>query len=536
MRQELHHYLFLDSWDDRIGKHRLRCARRLCLCCLVYSYADTLLSGSCRHVFRGMTQARAHKLQTSIQRLGDIEHIHTVEPGMIRAFRKYAVPEFSSHGTMRDATVWEWLTVAQHHGLPTRLLDWTHNPMIAAHFVTDRPEDLGTDGAIWCVEPGELNARSEEFRRWNLARPQGAKVLGLFTIEQLEEYCLDNAPRHARPGSRISSLEMFDATQLRCAFLEPPSIDARLVHQQGLFSVLSPEADMEALLLSHPSCARKIIVPAWLKREVRDKLDAIGVSERTLFPGLDGLCTWLRRYYTKARALRMRARWLPALAFLGRAAAGRLMRLRPAALRCAACAAPCFLLSRPRRAMGGSTRAASRPSARASARDSRTRRPCGARRRTLPRKRRAPERRAAAAGHARVEAAPRAREPRAGGAACGRGPVGDAAVGRKGGQAARLAGGGGVRGARVRAALIGGVGRRAVTALRTWDDRCCVERVWFTSANCAQRRRAMRQLPCASSPLAPLTARRSCAQPPRGWRRRARWTGIARRRRAARQR
>ena len=95
---------------------------------------------------------------------------------------------------------------------------------------------------------------------------------------------------------------MFDATQLRCAFLEPPSIDARLVHQQGLFSVLSPETDMEALLMSHPTCARKIIVPAWLKREVRDKLDAIGVSERTLFPGLDGLCTWLRRYYTKVRA------------------------------------------------------------------------------------------------------------------------------------------------------------------------------------------------------------------------------------------
>jgi hypothetical protein len=32
--------------------------------------------------------------------------------------------------------------------------DWTHNPMIAAHFVTDRPEDLGVDGAIWCVAGG----------------------------------------------------------------------------------------------------------------------------------------------------------------------------------------------------------------------------------------------------------------------------------------------------------------------------------------------------------------------------------------------
>lgn len=72
-------------------------------------------------MFRGLTRA-GDALATSIQRLGNQEHIRTVEPGMVRAFRKYAVPEFASHGEMRDATVWEWLTVAQHHGLPTRLL------------------------------------------------------------------------------------------------------------------------------------------------------------------------------------------------------------------------------------------------------------------------------------------------------------------------------------------------------------------------------------------------------------------------------
>ena len=136
---------------------------------------------------------------------------------MIRAFRKYAVPEFANNGhgmMMRDATVWEWLTVAQHHGLPTRLLDWTHNPMIAAHFVTDRPEDLGTDGAIWCVEPGELNARSEEFRRWNLSRPQGAKVLGLFTIEQLEEYCHDCGGCPRQPIVFVACRHCFSRSRL----------------------------------------------------------------------------------------------------------------------------------------------------------------------------------------------------------------------------------------------------------------------------------------------------------------------------------
>lgn len=132
---------------------------------------------------------------------------------------------------------------------------------------------------------------------------------------------------------------MFDATQLRCAFLEPPSIDARLVHQQGLFSALSLDVDMEALLTSHPRCARKIIVPAWLKREVRDKLDAVGVSERTLFPGLDGLCTWLRRYYTKVRRWFYRmcmrgSRWQGVLTHVSDAMRAAMRCVPRCALRC----------------------------------------------------------------------------------------------------------------------------------------------------------------------------------------------------------
>ncbi|MEW8279893.1 MAG: FRG domain-containing protein, partial [Candidatus Thiodiazotropha sp.] len=48
----------------------------------------------------------------------------------------------------------------------------------------------------------------------------------------------------------------------------------------------------------HPELCRKIIIPAALKWEIRDKLDQCNITERVLFPGLDGLTRWLYRHYS----------------------------------------------------------------------------------------------------------------------------------------------------------------------------------------------------------------------------------------------
>jgi hypothetical protein len=65
-----------------------------------------------------------------------------------------------------------------------------------------------------------------------------------------------------------------------------------------VFSIMTdPEASLADWLAEHPELYRKVVFPAELKWAIRNHLDQANVTERVLFPGLDGLCRWLARYY-----------------------------------------------------------------------------------------------------------------------------------------------------------------------------------------------------------------------------------------------
>jgi hypothetical protein len=229
-------------------------------------------------VFRGLARS-SYSNRHSLARLGD-DYLD-LERHLIRNFRKYA------HRERPGQTVWDWLSLAQHHGLPTRLLDWTFSPFIAAHFATATSPD--EEGVVWAVDC----AAAHELLPDDLRRSLDDEGATVFTTELLAV----NAPT-------LERLDHLTDEETFVLFFEPPSLDDRIVNQSAVLSTLSEgEASMDDWIDDHPGCCHAWRISRQAKAEIRERLDQANITERVLMPGLDGLATWLRRYYAPGRGL-----------------------------------------------------------------------------------------------------------------------------------------------------------------------------------------------------------------------------------------
>lgn len=247
------------------------------LCERVYdfSWKDELNRFRSNYAFRGVSDAAFGLVNGFSRHCGNNPRL---EYHMLRNFRKYA--------QLKDqyyvSSEWRVMTIAQHYGLPTRLLDWTYSPFIAIHFATAELNKYDIDGAVWQVDYVKVNRMLPD----RLRQVMDEVGSNAFTIEMIED--------------AVPDIAEFDKLQEEAfaLFYEPPSIDSRIINQYAFHSVMSPAtASFDQWLLKNPGLYRKIIIPAELKWEVRDKLDQANITERILFPGLDGLARWLKRHY-----------------------------------------------------------------------------------------------------------------------------------------------------------------------------------------------------------------------------------------------
>jgi hypothetical protein len=190
----------------------------------------------------------------------------------------------SRHQRCPDQTDrFEWLSLARHYVLPTRLMDWTASPVIALYFAVENNERDKKDGCLWALQASHMN-RQMSGNHW-LCSPE------YWGVKQSVELAFSDPT--SRAGLRVPP---------KALAVGPREIDYRMLAQQGVFTIHSDDDDLADVAYSNPPAGtdpptpwrRAFRISANAKPKLREMLTALGIKKSTLFPDLGALAEELK--------------------------------------------------------------------------------------------------------------------------------------------------------------------------------------------------------------------------------------------------
>lgn len=213
-----------------------------------------------KNMLNGITLYRGQNCDLPlIPRIGRIDkpvsEILDIEATILDEFEKRCQPFLG----FEPDNEWDFLAYAQHFGLPTRLLDWSENPLVALWFAVSYENEKNTHGVVWGFEVEDENI----------------------------VVSLDDDPLE------IKKTKVFD----------PSHINKRITSQSGWFTVHKLTDSMNKSFIPlerngvYQNALRKLIIPHSLFYDFKHKLNKMGVNQATIFADLDGLCKYLSWKY-----------------------------------------------------------------------------------------------------------------------------------------------------------------------------------------------------------------------------------------------
>ena len=172
---------------------------------------------------------------------------------------------------------WEWMLTARHHGLPSRLLDWTESPLTALYFAVygESQFERDSDGILWCLLPANLNQQASN-------RTLDTDSLPMFTDEE----SLSQADQFL-DSYRVSRVSVVNASLPPAAGISIRTT-RRIQAQRGVFTIHHSD---KTPLDDIPGDTHlwRYVIPSSAKPTILKQLRRLGVTRLTIFPDLDSV-------------------------------------------------------------------------------------------------------------------------------------------------------------------------------------------------------------------------------------------------------
>jgi len=215
----------------------------------------------------------------------EAERLRGIESGWIYEFKRLAVglttglPEGGN-----EINNLNWLFLMEHHGMPTRLLDWTQNILVALFFAVagDAEDNDRRDGQIWVIRPHDLNDKG--------GVGSGFPLPGHPIVEYLAREMFYGLGRKEGLARKLQ-LEPIPTEPVA---ILPPLPWPRMIAQNSAFTLHPKPRSLENMYVPEAKLTRHRVSSS-SKVKIRRELRLIGIEYRTLFPELDSIARDINR-------------------------------------------------------------------------------------------------------------------------------------------------------------------------------------------------------------------------------------------------
>jgi len=261
-----------------------------------------------RLYFRGQSKrtTEGYPLTPSVARY---EHLGNLSLAELEQKECEVLETFSNHLLTyvqhRPQTPWEELAIAQHHGLSTRFMDWTTNPLVALYFAVRNTGGRSLDSAVYVLISHPKRYADLKRGQAPLVKPvrDAATEPANTDDDAYADFGADERP--PTPVSEAATPSDADSTELSAdvgplelptpfkisenIIYDPPHVSPRIRAQDGVllacWQPMKPLDEKDYL---------EIVIKQGAHEEIRRRLDQYGVFDKQLFPDLDGIAKWLK--------------------------------------------------------------------------------------------------------------------------------------------------------------------------------------------------------------------------------------------------